>query len=119
MTRTLGASLIVAMVVGCLMLSGMSAVAQGGPVIRGVETHWSPTSVRVARGTTVRWRGVTQLHNVTAYGGNWSFSRPLPAGSVVRLRFRVAGTFLFRCTLHSTLTNGTCSGMCGRVVVRP
>lgn len=115
----MGASLIVAMIVGCSLVTGTDALAQRAPVIRGVETHWTPTSVRVAAGTIVRWRGVSQLHNVTAYGGNWAFSRPLPAGSVVRLRFRVAGTFLFRCTLHSTLTNGTCFGMCGRVVVRP
>ena len=113
LVRTLAALTLAA----SLVLTG-NGVAQAGPVIRGAEKHWSPPSVQVSTGTVVRWRGVSQLHNVTAYGGNWSFSRPLPAGASVRLRFRVAGTFLFRCTLHSTIANGVCSGMCGRVVVR-
>ena len=29
-----------------------------------------------------------------------------------------AGTFLFRCTLHSYVSGGVCHGMCGRVVVQ-
>jgi plastocyanin len=103
-----------------LLLAIMSATpADGAPVlIRGVGERWSPASVTIARGSRVTWRGVSKFHDVIAYGGNWSFHRALPSGSVVRRRFRVRGTFRFRCTFHSTLVGATCHGMCGRVVVR-
>jgi hypothetical protein len=27
-------------------------------------------------------------------------------------------SYFFRCTIHSTLNNGVCSGMCGKIKVR-
>ena len=103
-----------------LLLAIMSATpADGAPaVIRGIGERWSPASVTIARGSLVKWRGVSKFHDILAYGGNWSFHRGLPSGTVVRRRFRVRGTFLFRCTFHSTLVGATCHGMCGSVVVR-
>jgi plastocyanin len=87
-------------------------------VIRGIGTRWSPASVTIARGALVKWRGVSILHDVVAYGGNWSLHRALPEGSVVKRRFRVSGTFRFRCTYHSALIGSSCHGMCGSIVVR-
>jgi plastocyanin len=87
-------------------------------LVRAIVTHWSPTTVRISRGDTIRWRAVSGTHTVTAYGGNWTFNKDLSTGDVENRTFRRAGTFRFRCTIHSTLTNGNCSGMCGKVVVR-
>ena len=94
------------------------AEARATKVVRGVGTSWSPKVVRIARGSTIRWKAVSNTHTVTAYSGRWTFSRSLPDGSSVRHRFRKNGVFRFRCTIHSRLVNGKCQGMCGKVVVR-
>ena len=88
-------------------------------IIRGIGVRWSPTTVSVSRGTLVKWRGVRKFHDLRAYGRNWSFDVQLPVGVTVQRRFHSTGTFLFRCTYHSTLIGTRCSGMCGRVIVTP
>lgn len=94
------------------------STAQARPVVvRGSGTRWTPSTVSVERGTTVKWRGVSGFHDVVAYGGNWSYREALPVGSVVKKRFRSSGSFRFRCSFHSTLIGNTCTGMCGRVRV--
>ena len=85
--------------------------------MKGIVTHWSPTTVRISTGDTIKWKAVSGTHTVTAYGSNWHFNHDLATGQVEDRRFTHAGTFKFRCTIHSTLTNGVCSGMCGKVVV--
>ena len=91
--------------------------ARATKTVRAVVTHWSPTTVRISTGDVIKWRGVSGTHTVTAYGSNWTYNRNLSTGDVVSRRFRQVGTFTFRCMFHSTLTNGQCSGMCGKVVV--
>lgn len=86
--------------------------------VRAIVSHWSPATVRISRGDEIKWRGVSGTHTVSAYGGNWAFNKQLSTGDVEAHTFRRAGTFRFRCTIHSTLTNGRCSGMCGKIVVR-
>ena len=100
------------------LVLGLAAPAQAAPVIRGSGVSWSPATLRVDRGTTVRWKGVSGTHHVRAYGGNWTFDRSLPVGARVTRRFNRSGTFRFYCTIHGSVSGGECSGMCGRVVVR-
>jgi plastocyanin len=101
-----------------LLVVTLVSTAQARPVlIRGIAQRWSPASVSVSRGTVVKWRGVSKYHDVLAYGGNWTYSKALPVGVVVKKRFRAAGTFRFRCTYHSTLIGTSCTGMCGSVRV--
>lgn len=97
---------------------GRQSPARATKTVRAIVSHWSPTTVRISRGDTIKWRDVSGSHTVTAYGGNWAFNKPLSTGDVQARTFRRAGTFRFRCTIHSTLTDGRCSGMCGKVVVR-
>lgn len=85
--------------------------------VKAIVSHWSPTTVRISTGDTIKWKAVSGTHTVTAYGGNWTFNHDLATGQVEDRTFRHAGTFRFRCMFHSTLTNGHCSGMCGKVVV--
>lgn len=94
------------------------AHARATKTVRAVGTAWSPTIARISTADAIRWRAVSNSHTVTAYGGNWRFDHNLPMGTVVRHTFRRAGTFRFRCRIHSTLVNGRCAGMCGKVVVR-
>ncbi len=105
-------------VAAAALVVSLAAPAQAAPVIRGSGVSWSPASLIVDRGTTVRWKGVSGVHHIRAYGGNWSFDRSLPVGAKVKRRFNASGTFRFYCTIHGTVSGGACSGMCGRVVVR-
>lgn len=97
---------------------GRATPARATKTVRAIVSHWSPTTVRISRGDVIKWRGVSGTHTVSAYGGNWHFNKDLSSGDVVGRTFGRAGTFTFRCMFHSTLSNGHCSGMCGKVVVR-
>ena len=114
----LTAFLIVTMVAATgAVARGRATPARATKTVRAIVSHWTPTTVRISTGDVIKWRGVSGTHTVTAYGGNWSFNKDLSTGDVEDRRFRRAGTFKFRCQFHSTLTNGHCSGMCGKVVV--
>jgi len=90
-------------------------------LIKGVHTtsgyRWKPHAVTVAVGTKVSWTAVTGSHTVTSYKGKWKKSTTLAQGTTTSFTFATAGVYKFRCTFHSTLVNGVCSGMCGKVVV--
>lgn len=79
--------------------------------------HWSPNRVTIDQGSRVRWLAVSYDHVLIAYGGDWTLHQSLPQGDSVTRRFAHAGTYLFRCGIHSTLVNGHCEGMCGKVLV--
>jgi plastocyanin len=92
--------------------------AQAGTVrIRGRSQRWHPRSVTISSGTRVVWRAVDTTHTVTAYRGSWSKDTRIAAGSTTSFTFRNAGTYKYRCTIHSSIVNGRCDGMCGTVVV--
>ncbi len=95
--------------------------ASGATLIRGVSTsngfRWRPKVTDVAKGTKVTWKAVSGTHTVTAYKGNWNKNTTINSGQTTSFTFNNTGVYKFRCTLHSTLSNGTCSGMCGKVVV--
>jgi plastocyanin len=77
----------------------------------------NPHAVSVAKGTKVVWRAVTGRHTVTAWKGTWRKSTTIAQGTSTSFIFRRVGVFRFRCLFHSTLANGVCRGMCGKVVV--
>jgi plastocyanin len=109
--------------VAAITLVAAFAVQPAGAavVIKGVSTtsgfRWRPHAVSVAVGTKVVWKAVTGSHTVTAYKGKWKKNTTLAQGSTTSFTFNTAGVYKFRCTFHSTLVNGVCSGMCGKVVV--
>lgn len=94
-----------------------SPPARAATVIQAIDVRFSPRSLTVQRNDMVKWIGVSGFHDVVAYGHDWSFSKQLPAGGRVKLRFRVVGVYRFRCTYHSSLIGGVCSGMCGTITV--
>jgi plastocyanin len=103
--------------------TGAAAEGRGAPLrvtktVKAIIDHWSPKNVTISTGDTVTWKAVRGNHTITAYGGNWTFNHHLRHGDTEDRTFGTAGTFLFRCRIHSTLTNGHCEGMCGKVVVR-
>jgi plastocyanin len=122
--RSTSVIIAASLIMGAALVStaGAQAQARRAPTratktVKGISTHWSPTIVRISAGDTIKWKAISNTHTVTSYGTNWHFTHSLPQGATVSHRFSHAGTFRFRCMIHSTLTNGVCSGMCAKVVV--
>ena len=71
-----------------------------------------PSTVRIARGDTVRWRFLDDVapHNVTSRGSTRFRSSPTKQSGTYSVRFRKAGTYRYVCTIHSNMR--------GKVVVR-
>ena len=81
---------------------------------------WMPATRHVAAGDKVVWRNPTdKTHTVTAYGRGWSKNVTLSPGERASQTFRRAGTFKYRCAVtgHSSVSDGRCVGMCGKVRV--
>ena len=95
--------------------------ANSAVVVKGVSGaagfHWSPKITNISHGTKVTWKAISGNHTVTAYKGHWSKNTRVNQGQSTSFTFSNAGVYKFRCTFHSTLSNGVCSGMCGKVVV--
>ncbi len=105
-------------VVIVLSLAWMLPASAVTKTVNGSGTHWSPATVSIAKGSSVKWHATSGTHHVKAYGGNWTFNKSLSSGSTTSARkFRSKGTFKFYCTIHGSVMGGTCSGMCGKVVV--
>jgi len=106
----------IAIVVALTMQSAGAAV-----MVKGTHTaagfRWRPGVVSVAHGTRVVWKAASGSHTVTAYGGRWHKSTTIAQGTTTSFTFRAAGVYRFRCLFHSTLINGVCRGMCGKVIV--
>jgi plastocyanin len=82
------------------------------------EREWKPDSLHIAKGSKVVWKNPTgSKHTLTAYKGAWHKDVTLSPGSRTHFVFKKRGTYKYRCTIHSTLSQGVCSGMCGKVQV--
>jgi plastocyanin len=113
---------IAALSLSVLVLLGSAGQASAATVgvrgiFNGVRYVWSPKVRAVPPGTTIRWRAVDGNHNIKSRGSNWSYFRTLPVGSTRLRTFNRRGTFRYYCTIHGFVSNGVCSGMCGRIVV--
>ena len=68
-----------------------------------------PGRITIARGDRVRWvNRASVTHTTTSNGGLWN--ETLQPGERFSRRFRRAGSFGYRCTIHA--------GMTGTIVVR-
>ena len=107
--------------IALVTMFAMAPAANSAVVVKGSTTtsgsHWKPKITDVAKGTKVVWKAVSGTHTVTSYSKNWSKNVTISTGQQTSFTFNSAGTYRFRCKFHSTLTNGVCSGMCGKIVV--
>ncbi len=125
--RTRKSALVALLAAGSIALGAMPSMSAPAVIkANDFAPSWDPGTRRVPKGKRVVWKNTGHLekHNVRAYGGNWTFRKPLPAGGSVSRRFRKIGTFKFFCTRHGDTkrVDGKlqCNGMCGRVrVLRP
>ena len=78
---------------------------------------FKPKTQHIVKGDKVKWKNVSNRdHNVRGYGG-WDYRHGLREGTAFTKQFNKRGTFKYRCSLHSDLSGGVCSGMCGKVLV--
>jgi plastocyanin len=126
--KTISRLLVVAITAG-LILTPVSSLADTKRFRAAGQPgsfRWEPTVRRIFKRDRIVWKNPTGTsHTVTAYRGRWSKNTLIRPGERTAKRFRRAGVYKFRCTInagtpaaHSTLQNGQCSGMCGRVRVR-
>ena len=105
----LAASLVA---LGLLLVAPPSGGAGGAKVVKIEDIDFTPKSVSVRKGATVRWdfldKGVS--HNVISRGTPRFTGSPVKSRGSYRVTFRTSGTYRYVCTLHL--------GMAGRVVVR-
>jgi plastocyanin len=72
--------------------------------VRMVDNAFRPRKATVARGTRVRWVNRGQAnHTSTSNTGLWDSGLVAPGDAWART-FRKAGTFRYRCAIHSTMT---------------
>lgn len=73
---------------------------------------YAPTTVKVKRGTIVRWKNIDEVaHNVQLRGGpakGWDKAQGpmLSQNEVYALKFNDAGTYKYICTPHSIAMKG-------------
>jgi plastocyanin len=108
----------VAAIAGLVLAPATSAQAAAVRVKATGTRTFSPARVRIAPGTKVVWKAVGLTHTVTAYKGHWSKDATIPAGQTTSFKFKSSGRYKYRCTIHSTLSDGVCTGMCGKIIVR-
>jgi plastocyanin len=109
-----------------VLLAGVFALGPMGPAhadtvrVRAVfdgSYVWRPRTKSIVAGTTVRWKAIDGNHTIRSRGTNWSFSANLAQGTSVTRTFNHNGTFRYYCTIHGSVANGVCTGMCGKIVV--
>jgi len=111
----------VALVLVAMLLLG-SVASAATYRIRAKSTDagfkWRPKTLEVPTDSRVVWKMVDGRHNVTSMGSNWSKSSgDISQGGSTSFTFDDGGRYRYRCTLHSTVNDGKCSGMCGKVLV--
>lgn len=106
-------------VVGGLLLgSAGSVVADTARVKARSNDTWRKVHTYIAKGDKVVWKNAdTEEHDVTFYRGSTFSAKLPPGGEPAKKKFRRRGTSLYRCTLHSAITEDGCQGMCGFIHV--
>ena len=106
---------VAAAAVAAVLAIASAGIASGATVVRmrdgagPTENFFRPKTVRVDKGTRVKWvnRG-SRPHTTTANSGKWDSGTLNPGESFAR-RFRRVGTFRYHCQIHT--------GMTGKIVV--
>jgi plastocyanin len=128
MARSVRLHLAALATIGALTSGGCSGGGSGGggvtnpPGSQVVEVHatagnrFSPGTITISRGTTVRWIADVGGHTVTpdnaAQAGAWSSAALNTTGATFEFTFNTAGDFDYHCIPHQS------AGMTGLVRVQ-
>ena len=78
------------------------------PEVSMYNMAFSPASLTVAKGTTVKWTNNDSYpHTVTSNDGTTFNSNSIAAAGTFSYTANVAGTFNYHCTIHGTAMSGT------------
>jgi len=116
-TRSTRRTAVILAAVAALTLATVSTAQAVERVKATGSQTFRPKKLQVGTGTRVVWKSVSGTHTVTAYSNNWSKNTTISTGDTTSFTFSNAGRYKYRCTFHSTLSNGVCTGMCGKVIV--
>lgn len=106
--------LLVAATVVLAAACGDSTGPAGPNAVAVRNNQFAPAALTVAPATTVSWNFQEGTHDVTFEDGAGNSARNQSSGTHTR-NFGAAGTFRYRCTLHSA---DFTSGMVGVVTVQ-
>src|SRR5438093_2432558 len=79
----------------------------------GASYVWSPSHDTAHKGQKIVWKNPTSVtHTLKFYKGPWKglSLKTIHAGDSFKKKAKKKGTYLFYCTLHGFVSNGTCSG---------
>jgi plastocyanin len=108
--RLLWGGALIGSLVGC----GDGTEPTGDNAVAVTSNQFTPASLTVAPATTVTWSFQSGIHDVTFEDGTGNSARNQSGGTHSR-SFGTAGTFRYRCTLHS---ENFATGMVGTVQVQ-
>lgn len=115
------AARILALCTAAVIVAALGAPAYAAQTVKMTNTdRFMPASLAISRGVKVVWSNTSnKTHNVVSYKGDWNVKVRVNSGQRTSFTFNNNGTYKYRCTIqsHSSLNNGTCNGMCGRITV--
>ena len=93
------------------VVTALALIALAAPVLAATKTvtiteaseryHFTPSTITVAAGDTVRWKNTTDAqHTVTSDSGSELGSAKIGTGNTYSHTFAAAGTFAYHCTIH-------------------
>ena len=87
------------------LLAATPAGAGSTRVVKLQDIDIKPSTVRIAKGSTVEWRFLDSnaVHDVTSRGRPRFRSSSTKRSGTHRVRFRKAGTYRYVCTIHPNM----------------
>jgi plastocyanin len=93
---------LLTLTIAIIGFSSVSALASGPKLVKVNDQAFSVRTLRIQRGTSVRWNWVgVLLHNVTVKSGPSKFQSATQALGSFSHVFRRQGTYRLYCTLHT------------------
>lgn len=120
MTTKILRSAVAASVALALILVPGPSVGAPTKIKATARNTWNPDFQHISPGTRIVWVNPARhdtVHDITAYGRNWSKRVVLQPGERTGKRFRKVGTYKYFCRAHGHRSDGQCHGMCGVVHV--
>ena len=129
LSRTTKFMLVLALIAGSVSIAAPVANAVPTKTAKAASgDRWQPGTVHLFRQGgkgIVKWTNPTNRaggHDVKSFnkGSTWTLKRTFLRnnnGSTAKKTFKKAGTFWFRCTIHSAFVSGEYTGMIGKVRV--
>ena len=105
--RTVAVAMLLSLVVlGCTSTTKKTSNAVAAVVSATDSRLFSPESVNVPLGRTVRWTDTGQLAHTVTFDNGPTFSQPLSPASTVTRTFTTAGTYAYHCNIHGPSMHG-------------